>query len=115
MLGDDLSQSVRVAPMNRFHARRIPAAEFTRLQKLLANAKIFRSHPHQLIPQRFVQKEPGCSPETYFDAGFFSALLRSLAIVKCCSRIGSVLDANCLTLGSEPAFASFLNSLTSCL
>jgi len=56
MLGDDRSQSLRVLPMNRFHARRIPAAEFTRLQKLLADTKIFRSHPYQLIPQRFVQE-----------------------------------------------------------
>jgi hypothetical protein len=80
-------------------------------------------HPHMMPPlgcnsgyrlSALIDHDPDPIHQTYFVELFFSVLFNSFAMFKCCSSVGSVLDANCLILGSEPLSASVLNSLTSC-
>ena len=53
-------------------------------------------------------------PADYLDAVVFFPLSSSFTMLKCSSRVGSVLDANDFTSGSVPDFASCWNSRTSC-
>jgi hypothetical protein len=120
ILSDDFPQPLRVLSMNRFHPTRMTTPEFPGLRNNSAACGDLRfaslaAHPGEFRARALGQNETREPARIYFEEVFFSVLLRSLAIVKCCSRIGSVFDANCLMFGSEPLFASLLNSLTSCL